>query len=84
MVPSYVWSMGITFEPKYEYCRVMLTKAIQIITVIDDCYDVYGTLDEVMLFTDAVERLALYLICLTIYILLDKFCDKYILCMLFN
>lgn len=35
----------------------MLTKAIAIITVIDDMYDVYGTLAELELFTDAVERL---------------------------
>lgn len=48
--------MGITFEPRFEYCRVMLAKAIQMITVIDDIYDVYGTIHELELFTAAVER----------------------------
>lgn len=56
LVPSFLWAMGITFEPRFEYCRVMLAKAIQLATVIDDIYDVYGTLDEIELFTDAVER----------------------------
>ncbi|KAK6264849.1 hypothetical protein SCA6_020283 [Theobroma cacao] len=37
--------------------RKILTKAIALITVIDDTYDVYGTLDELGLFIDAVERL---------------------------
>ncbi|XP_031253440.1 (R)-limonene synthase 1, chloroplastic-like [Pistacia vera] len=56
LVSSFLWTVGIAFEPQYTYCRKMLTKAIALITVIDDIYDVYGTLPELELFTDAVER----------------------------
>nr|QBK56507.1 d-limonene synthase [Citrus japonica] len=56
LVASFLWSMGIAFEPQFAYCRRVLTISIALITVIDDIYDVYGTLDELELFTDAVER----------------------------
>ncbi|KAK1557005.1 hypothetical protein Q3G72_016057 [Acer saccharum] len=38
-------------------CRRMSTKVHALITTIDDVYDVYGSLGELELFTDAVERL---------------------------
>ncbi|CAK9177780.1 unnamed protein product [Ilex paraguariensis] len=50
------WTVGVIFEPQYGYCRRMLTKVNALITTIDDVYDVYGTLDELKLFTNAVER----------------------------
>ncbi|XP_040959132.1 (R)-limonene synthase 1, chloroplastic [Gossypium hirsutum] len=56
LVESFLWTVGIDFEPRFGSCRKTLTKAIALITVIDDIYDVYGTLDELELFTDAVER----------------------------
>ncbi|MFQ6644594.1 hypothetical protein Gotur_019234 [Gossypium turneri] len=56
LVESFLWTVGIAFEPRFGSCRKTLTKAIALITVIDDIYDVYGTLDELELFTDAVER----------------------------
>ncbi|KAI9198231.1 hypothetical protein LWI28_012096 [Acer negundo] len=56
LVESYLWTVRITFEPQFGYCRRMLTKVISLITVIDDVYDVYGTLNELELFTDAVDR----------------------------
>ncbi|KAL5772630.1 hypothetical protein ACOSQ2_012554 [Xanthoceras sorbifolium] len=55
-VASYLWTVGIAFEPEFGYCRRMLTKVVALITVIDDFYDVYGSLDELELFTDAVDR----------------------------
>ena len=33
-----------------------MTKVIAMTSVIDDIYDVYGTLEELELFTEAVER----------------------------
>lgn len=34
----------------------MQTKLVSLITVIDDVYDVFGTLDELELFTNVVDR----------------------------
>ena len=59
LTESFFWTVGCTFHPHFGYCRRMSTKVNVLITVIDDIYDVYGTLDELELFTDAVERLVL-------------------------
>ena len=53
------YQIGLKFEPQFGYFRRMFTKVIALITVIDDIYDVYGTLDELKLFTDIVERLVI-------------------------
>ncbi|KAF8408667.1 hypothetical protein HHK36_004730 [Tetracentron sinense] len=53
---DFLWTVGVIFEPQFGYCRRMSTKVIALITTIDDVYDVYGTLDELELFTYAVER----------------------------
>ena len=59
---SFLWTVGVIFEPHYGYCRRMSTKVNTLITIIDDVYNVYGTLDELELFTDAVDRLLFVLL----------------------
>ncbi|KAL5564941.1 hypothetical protein UlMin_028105 [Ulmus minor] len=56
MVECFIWTMGCAFEPDFEYCRIMITKLSSFLTVVDDTYDVYGTLDELELFTDIAKR----------------------------
>ncbi|XP_059313798.1 (R)-linalool synthase TPS5, chloroplastic-like isoform X2 [Lycium ferocissimum] len=56
LVEDFLWSVGLVFEPQHNYCRRMLTKVVAFIVVMDDIYDVYGTLNELEIFTDAVER----------------------------
>ncbi|PON82654.1 Squalene/phytoene synthase [Trema orientale] len=56
LMECFFWTVGMVFEPQYSNLRKGLTKVTSFITVIDDVYDVYGTLDELELFTDAVER----------------------------
>ena len=56
MVECYFWILGVYFEPQYLLARRMLTKVIALTSIIDDIYDVYGTLEELVLFTDAIER----------------------------
>ncbi|KAJ0507804.1 putative (E)-beta-ocimene synthase [Helianthus annuus] len=52
----FFWSVGMVFEPQYYSCRLGLTKVGALITTIDDIYDVYGSIDELKIFTDAVKR----------------------------
>jgi (-)-alpha-terpineol synthase len=62
---NFFWTVGVIFQTQFGYCRRMSTKINVLITTIDDVYDVYGTLDELELFTDAVERfvsMAIYLL----------------------
>ncbi|XP_043690199.1 (-)-germacrene D synthase-like [Telopea speciosissima] len=56
LVECYFWSVGLYFEPHYSLARKILTKVIAIASIIDDTYDVYGTLEELKLFTDAIQR----------------------------
>ncbi|RXH68081.1 hypothetical protein DVH24_028228 [Malus domestica] len=56
LMEYFFWSVGIIFEPQHSHVRKELTKVAALVTTIDDVYDVYGTLDELELFTSAVER----------------------------
>jgi (-)-germacrene D synthase len=59
VVECYFWALGVYFEPEYLLARRILIKVIAMTSVIDDIYDVYGTLEELELFSDAIERLTL-------------------------
>ncbi|PIA50712.1 hypothetical protein AQUCO_01200141v1 [Aquilegia coerulea] len=56
LVECFIWAVGAAYEPQHSYCREVITKLACLITIIDDVYDVYSTLEEAQLFTDAVER----------------------------
>ncbi|KAL4273995.1 hypothetical protein GQ457_13G002770 [Hibiscus cannabinus] len=56
VIEGYFWALGVYFEPGYRLARRILTKVIAITSAIDDIYDAYGTLEELVLFTKAVER----------------------------
>ncbi|XVF17076.1 hypothetical protein REPUB_Repub10bG0086800 [Reevesia pubescens] len=56
LMENFLWSVGMIICPQSGKFRRIQTKINAIITAIDDVYDVYGTLDELELFTDAVER----------------------------
>lgn len=54
----FLWTVGVFPEPCYSNCRVELAKTICILLVMDDIFDTYGTLDELVLFTEAIKRFA--------------------------
>ncbi|CAL9072876.1 unnamed protein product, partial [Musa acuminata var. zebrina] len=56
LVENYFWTVGWVFEPQFGRCRELHTKANCFIVTLDDVYDIYGTMDELELFTDAVDR----------------------------
>ncbi|CAN4078288.1 unnamed protein product [Withania somnifera] len=56
IVESFLWSVGVAFEPQHSNFRNWLTKAITFIIVIDDVYDIYGNFQELQVFTNAVVR----------------------------
>lgn len=52
----YMWPMAIIPYPRLSEQRIEFTKPISLIYIIDDIFDVGGTLDELTLFTEAVNR----------------------------
>ena len=61
LMECFFWTVGMAFEPRFSDVRKGLTKVTCLITTIDDVYDIYGTLDELELFTAAVARYFLWL-----------------------
>ncbi|KAL7119304.1 hypothetical protein ACP275_02G055200 [Erythranthe tilingii] len=56
LVENYLWTIGGPFEPQYGYSRIESAKANAFILLIDDIFDVYGTLEELKLFNDVIQR----------------------------
>ncbi|XP_023760107.1 R-linalool synthase QH1, chloroplastic [Lactuca sativa] len=56
LVENFLWTVGVNYLPHLTFERKTLLKVFAILTTIDDVYDVYGTLDELNKFTDAVNR----------------------------
>ncbi|XP_057459035.1 terpene synthase 10-like [Lotus japonicus] len=54
LVENYVWTVGANSHPDLEYYRKSMTKINSLITIIDDIYDVYGTFEELKLFTEVI------------------------------
>ncbi|KAK8273631.1 hypothetical protein V6Z12_D10G019200 [Gossypium hirsutum] len=56
LAESFLCSVGLTYEPQYSCFRKCLTKITTMILIIDDVYDVYGSIEELEQFTEAVDR----------------------------
>ncbi|KAL7617453.1 hypothetical protein Lser_V15G04199 [Lactuca serriola] len=51
----YLWAIGIIPEPHYSHSRIILAKMAQLVLVLDDIYDAYGTIEELRLLTGAIN-----------------------------
>nr|CAA06614.1 5-epi-aristolochene synthase [Capsicum annuum var. annuum] len=56
VVECYFWALGVYYEPQYSQARVMLVKTIAMISIVDDTYEAYGTVDELAIYTDVIQR----------------------------
>ena len=52
----FLWTVGTFPAPHHSNCRIELTKTVCILLVMDDIFDTYGSLDELILFTEAIKR----------------------------
>nr|GMC89883.1 (3S,6E)-nerolidol synthase 1-like [Ipomoea batatas] len=52
----YIWSMATVTDPCMSKQRIELTKPISLVYIVDDIFDVHGTIDELTLFTEAINR----------------------------
>ncbi|KAK8966284.1 hypothetical protein KSP40_PGU018237 [Platanthera guangdongensis] len=57
LVECYFWIVSVYFESHYSRARTMMTKFLTQLSILDDIYDVYGTLEELYLLTDVIEQL---------------------------
>ncbi|XP_027928308.1 probable terpene synthase 2 isoform X2 [Vigna unguiculata] len=55
-VEGYLWSLAMSYKPEYSNARTFVGKLIHVICLLDDTYDVYGTVQELELFTKAIQR----------------------------
>jgi (3S)-linalool synthase len=51
----YMWSMTALQGYSFSRYRVEMTKIISLVYVVDDIFDLVGTLEELSLFTEAVK-----------------------------
>ncbi|KAL6513321.1 hypothetical protein OROGR_020807 [Orobanche gracilis] len=56
VVEGFFWTVGVYHQPQYSRARVMFAKTLAIVGLIDDTYDSHGTIEELEVFTEAIDR----------------------------
>ncbi|KAL3742554.1 hypothetical protein ACJRO7_017944 [Eucalyptus globulus] len=52
----FFWMVGTYFQPEFAMARNILTRVAGLISILDDIYDAYGTLEELVPYTEAIEK----------------------------
>ena len=52
----YLWILAVYFEPHYSQARIIASKIGLLVSLLDDIYDAYGTIEELRLLTDSLNR----------------------------
>lgn len=75
MVEVYFWTLvGMYYEPKYTFGRILVSKIICLVSLIDVTFDAYGTFEELTLFTESCQKVrSKTLLGCIYYITLKKF-----------
>jgi len=53
--------VGVYFQPEFAVARNILTRVTALISILDDIYDAYGTLEELVPYTEAIEKYVIFL-----------------------
>ncbi|XP_076946540.1 (E)-beta-ocimene synthase, chloroplastic-like [Bidens hawaiensis] len=56
LMECFFWGSGMIFQPRYDSCRIVLTKVCALITSFDDIYDIWESVDELEVLTNAIKR----------------------------
>ncbi|RID60136.1 hypothetical protein BRARA_F03315 [Brassica rapa] len=56
IVENFFWTVGLIYEPQFGNIRRIMSIVNALVTTIDDIYDIYGTLEELELFTAMVHN----------------------------
>ena len=51
LVEGFFWGTTFHFQPQHSYARIAITKSVAMLTIMDDTYDNYATVEEADLFT---------------------------------
>ncbi|EEF48737.1 Casbene synthase, chloroplast precursor, putative [Ricinus communis] len=56
MAEIFFWAVAMYFEPKYAQARMIIAKVVLLISLVDDTFDAYATIEETHLLAEAFER----------------------------
>ncbi|XP_045827383.1 alpha-copaene synthase-like [Trifolium pratense] len=56
VVEAYFWQLVLSYEPRNSTARKLGTKLTKCVSILDDTYDAFATVEELELFTHAIQR----------------------------